>query len=273
MYPYQTIFENHLFQQQLASTTILSYRHDLINLFHALQSNPQVTSPAQITAADLQEYLLQMKKAATITDTTYNKILSHLNQYFIFLFQVKLISSLPTLSLKGTMLKHANLIPTTWSEQLPKLLTNTELSFYTRLTLLLTAHFYAAAEFLQPGFYLIWQSEPLTATEQHFMNEFHQFHQPLSQRHNSLDLFLKQRHTNSEPYLTLPALHKYLQRDQTQLDFSLSPQKLRTAAICNFLQKNRQLATQVCCRRLHLDLNSLNYYRLLSFSSDSVSKH
>ncbi|AUJ32187.1 MAG: site-specific integrase [Liquorilactobacillus nagelii] len=271
MYPYQTVFENHLFQQKLASSTILSYRHDLLNFFTAMTNKLETTEPDQITTSDLREYFFQMKKAASITDTTYNKILSHLNQYFIFLFQANLISSLPTLSLKGAAIKSAAIMPINWSNQLPVLLSNSELSFYTRLALLLIAHFYAATEFLQPGFYLIWQIEKLTAAEQSFMQQFEKFHQPLCQRQNSSELFLKQRHSNN-PSLTLPALHKYLQRDQDQVAFPLTPQKLRTAAICNFLQKNRQLTNQTCCRQLHLDLNSLNYYRLLSFSTETTKQ-
>ncbi|WP_281164968.1 site-specific integrase [Liquorilactobacillus sicerae] len=265
-YPLQSIFENHLFQQQLAAQTVLSYRHDLINFFRFLASNGrQPTELKAITESDLRAYFLELKKAADITAATYNKVLSHLNQYFIFLFQAKQISTLPTLGLKSTPVTSNQPNQLFWSDQLAELLANPQISFYGRLTLLLTAHFFQSTEFLEADFYQIWQFEALNNFERQFMQQFKAFHQPLAKNQICEDLFLKRKTDHHAPRLTLPALHKYLKKDQNWLPFPFSPKNLRRDAILSFLIRHRNLTSLTCCRKLHLDLKSLNYYRLLSY--------
>lgn len=61
-YPLQKIFENHLFKQQLAAPTVLSYRHDLINFFCFLASlDHQPTELPKITESDLRAYFLALE--------------------------------------------------------------------------------------------------------------------------------------------------------------------------------------------------------------------
>lgn len=270
-YPLQNIFENQLFKKRLSAQTVLSYRHDLENFFKFQAINQTAvdpTDPVAVTESDLRSYFNQIKKAAGITAATQNKILSHLNQYFIFLFQSGQSKSLPTLNLKSQKVLSGKSQHLNWTDQLAGLLADIHLTFYTRLTLLLSAHFYQPTEFLEPGFYQIWEFEALTTFEKNFMQEFTLFHQPLVQKQQSADLFLKKRRDQKHPQLTLPALHKYLKKDQSLLKLPLLPQTLRTDAICYFLLKNRNLSSLDCCQKLHLDLNSLNYYRLLSFQQN-----
>uniref|UniRef100_UPI00029B02DC site-specific integrase n=3 Tax=Liquorilactobacillus vini TaxID=238015 RepID=UPI00029B02DC len=199
-YPLQNIFENHLFEQQLAAPTVLSYRHDLINFFCFLASlDHQPTELPKITESDLRAYFLALKNAAEITAATYNKVLSHLNQYFIFLFQAKQISTLPTLGLKSIPVATNQSNQLFWSDQLADLLANHQISFYGRLTLLLTAHFFQPAEFLEIDFYQIWKFETLNNFEHQFMQQFEIFHQPLTKKQVCKDLFLKSRIDHHDP--------------------------------------------------------------------------
>ena len=269
-FPYADRFSHYLKQDRLlADNTINDINHDVADLFNYLrhfnvlyQVNPDLD---QLEETDIRAYFNMLQVERNIKNTTYNKVLTHLTTYFNFLFQNKLTTSLPTIGLKGLKRQTDDSLPLNWVDQLPLLLSDDSLSYYGRLVLLLTSHFYTVKEMLQPGFYQILDRESWLDFEQAFLAEFKNHQTDLQARQNSLDLFLKQRLNLANPTLTLPALHKYLKQDQAQLSFSFKPSQLYQNAVCYFLVSHQDLSDQQLATRLRLDLTSLNYYRQLNY--------
>lgn len=268
-FPYADRFSHYLKQDRLlADNTINDINHDVADLFNYLrhfnvlyQVNPDLD---QLEETDIRAYFNMLQVERNIKNTTYNKVLTHLTTYFNFLFQNKLTTSLPTIGLKGLKRQTDDSLPLNWVDQLPLLLSDDSLSYYGRLVLLLTSHFYTVKEMLQPGFYQILDRESWLDFEQAFLAEFKNHQTDLQARQNSLELFLKQRLNLANPTLTLPALHKYLKQDQAQLSFSFKPSQLYQNAVCYFLVSHQDLSDQQLATRLRLDLTSLNYYRQLN---------
>ena len=268
-FPYADRFSHYLKHDRLlADNTINDINHDVADLFNYLrhfnvlyQVNPDLD---QLEETDIRAYFNMLQVERNIKNTTYNKVLTHLTTYFNFLFQNKLTTSLPTIGLKGLKRQTDDSLPLNWVDQLPLLLSDDSLSYYGRLVLLLTSHFYTVKEMLQPGFYQILDRESWLDFEQAFLAEFKNRQTDLQARQNSLDLFLKQRLNLANPTLTLPALHKYLKQDQAQLPFSFKPSQLYQNAVCYFLVSHQDLSDQQLATRLRLDLTSLNYYRQLN---------
>ena len=269
-FPYADRFSHYLKQDRLlADNTINDINHDVADLFNYLrhfnvlyQVNPDLD---QLEETDIRAYFNMLQVERNIKNTTYNKVLTHLTTYFNFLFQNKLTTSLPTIGLKGLKRQTDDSLPLNWVDQLPLLLSDDSLSYYGRLVLLLTSHFYTVKEMLQPGFYQILDRESWLDFEQAFLAEFKNHQADLQARQNSLELFLKQRLNLANPTLTLPALHKYLKQDQAQLSFSFKPSQLYQNAVCYFLVSHQDLSDQQLATRLRLDLTSLNYYRQLNY--------
>lgn len=268
-FPYTDRFSHYLKHDRLlADNTINDINHDVADLFNYLrhfnvlyQVNPDLD---QLEETDIRAYFNMLQVERNIKNTTYNKVLTHLTTYFNFLFQNKLTTSLPTIGLKGLKRQTDDSLPLNWVDQLPLLLSDDSLSYYGRLVLLLTSHFYTVKEMLQLGFYQILDRESWLDFEQAFLAEFKNHQADLQARQNSLELFLKQRLNLANPTLTLPALHKYLKQDQTQLPFSFKPSQLYQNAVCYFLVSHQDLSDQQLATRLRLDLTSLNYYRQLN---------
>lgn len=266
-YPYQDTFEQYLHRQELASATIAEYRSVLIDLFNFLsafnagyQADHRV---ATLLDRDVEEYLAMLVNQRQVTNGTYNKMLSHINIYFKYLFTHDLIAHYPTLELKGKSRELLKAPTTKWLHLMPDILANTQLSVYTRLTLMLTSHFYTVKEFLQPGFYQQFNPAELSSNEQQFWDEYQRFIQPLQVRQHSRDLFLKQR-LDGQPQLTVAGLHKYLKPDEKLLGFTLTPTRLYQSAIVDFLMQHPKLSDAELGERLRLDPQSLDYYRNLT---------
>ena len=160
-FPYKERFINYLKNDRfLADSTIKDLTEDVQRLFNYLrENNPTYQSTAdlnQITELEIKEYLSWLQIQRQIKNSTYNKILTHLNSYFIFLFQNGLATTLPTIGMKG-MKKSKSTSPAreaiNWTKKLSDYLANDQLAYYTRMTLLLTAHYFTTAEFIQPDFY------------------------------------------------------------------------------------------------------------------------
>ncbi|KRL01222.1 phage integrase N-terminal SAM-like domain-containing protein [Liquorilactobacillus capillatus] len=270
-YPYQQRFEKYLTRQMLAASTISSYQQDLNDFFNYLrhfnfnyQEKPAVHL---LQESDIREYLTMLLVKRSVKYSTYNKVLSHLTRYFEYLFHENLVQVLPPLFLHGKKELKPTIAALDWPEKLEDLLADNGLSLYTRLTLLLCAHFYPVSEFLQPGFYTVLKKETLTSAERHFMLTFQTFIQPLQEKQKTADLFLKQRFDPIAPQLTLSALHKYLKGDAPKCPFPLGPQKLYQNAICHYLKHHQQVTDQAIMTSLHLTPMSLNYYRQLYWRS------
>ncbi|KRM18974.1 integrase recombinase xerD [Ligilactobacillus hayakitensis DSM 18933 = JCM 14209] len=264
--PYQEIFENMLrTQKTLENNTINSILSDVENFFkfiNHLHNNPVTID--KIEDIDVKAYLRFLIEDKQIKNSTYNKILSHLNTYFRFIFSMKLSPNYPTLNIKGKdkVSSKDELTTTNWTKYLPEILLNPEISYYTKLTLLLLKKYYPIKDIIAPGFYKKLDSISFSDIESKFLEEFFVFIAPLQKKQETNDLFIKQRQQNiAHPQLSLPALHKYLKKDQPMINFDLSPKKLRQEVILEYLSKNELSSSEELLEVLHLDdKQSLRYY-------------
>jgi hypothetical protein len=171
---------------------------------------------------------------------------------------------LPTISIHGPKRDTQAPFQTKWLATLPIILDDAHVHHYTRLTLLLLSKGYTVQEFLQPHFYLTWQSLPATVEhELTFRESFQTFITPLQRRQHSADIFLKQRLDLANPRLTNAALHKYLKKDSQYLGFSISPKVLHQSYILSVLQRESGLSDQQLAAKLMLDPQALQYYQHL----------
>lgn len=267
-YPAEKGFTTYLTHQGLSQVTIASYGQTIQQLITYLAANrPRAVADAldHVTTNDLRAYLSYLQDERHITMNTYNKTLAQLNRYFTYLFENHLISNYPTLPLHGRAVKnHPRAHRGEWLSKLPRILADDQVSFYTRLTLLIIAHGFTVAEFLQPGFWQTWATvKPTIPGEQEFRHAFAAFHQLLVDRQQCQDLFLKQRTNLNKPQLTNPALHKYLKADERYLGLSLKPAQLHQDYLLTQLAAMAGQSNNQIMARLHLDPASLLYYQRL----------
>lgn len=268
-YPYQKTFLHFLSNdQELAKLTVNTYDTTLTNFFNYLVANrpnfAQQPTLANLTETDVRAYLNMLQNDQHITLSTYNKILSHLNRYFRYLFTHQLISSYPTLTIHGQAVAPNQRITTKWLWNLPEILRDNHVQFYTRLTLLLSKHGYTVSEFLRPGFYRVFNQLKLTdQAEREFRQAFLTYIRPRQALQNSPDLFLKQRYQPEQPHLSNAGLHKYLRQDEDYLGIHLAPKYLHQSFILTQLKLHRDLSDTELANRLKLDPASLLYYKRL----------
>lgn len=272
-YPYQHEFRLFLRQQGLADLTIKTYDSSLTNLFNFLLANrPQYAaapSLKNLAEADVRAYLDFLQGDRGITMTTYNKILSQLNRYFRYLFTHQLITTYPTLTLHGRAVAPNQRLSTKWLTRLNLILADDHLHYYTRLVLLLSKHGFTVGEFLQPGFYQVWDQLVLAnQDEEDFRQQFNQFIAPRQKLQGSPDLFLKQRFQPANPRLTNAALHKFLHRDEEYIGFSLAPKYLHQSYVLTYMKEHRQDSDRELEQALKLDPASLQYYKRLLITSN-----
>ncbi|GLB46885.1 integrase [Philodulcilactobacillus myokoensis] len=266
-YPYQKNFELYLNQQHLAQITIDEYSNTMADLFNYLsnfnvgyQRNHHVN---QLFDRDIEQYMQMLVIKRKITNTTYNKILSHINNYFKYLFTHQFTDKLPTLNLKGKNRKKPERITIKWITNLQTILEDSNIHPYTKLTLLLISKGYSVKEFLQPKFYHELKLTKWNQYEEKFLNQFKNFIIPIQQKQNSRDIFLKQRFSN-DPHITLPGLHKYLKPDAEYLGISLSPSKLFQSYIIYFILHHPKFDHNQLSSKLNLDATSVIYYQHLA---------
>lgn len=270
-YPYQDAFNRTLQQRAMAQATEDEYNATLTDFFKYLENfNPTYQRDHrvnQLQTPDVEQYLTMLVDARKIQNQTYNKVLSHLNVYFKFLFSHSWTPYLPTLDLKSKPKQAAQPLNYRWVDDLDSLLADPRLHVYTRLTLLLVAHGYPVQAFLQPNFTANLKTQSWSAPAQQFLNELQAFLAPLQQRFQSNDWFLKQR-AAADPHLTLPGLHKYLKPDEAVVGFALSPTVLYQGYLVNYLRRHPQLSDRDAVAALHLEPDSIDYYRRLAQRAD-----
>lgn len=270
-YPYQDAFDRLLDQRDMATATHDEYTATLKDFFHYLENfNPTYQRTHQVNqlqTTDVQQYLSMLVTARQIKNQTYNKILSHLNVYFKFLFSHQWTPYLPTLDLKSKPKQPAQPINYQWVDNLETFLRDERLHVYTRLTLLLIAQGYPEQAFLKPGMTAQLQPTNWSPAALQFLKRFQAFIIPLQQRFQCPDWFLKQR-AAADPHLTLPGLHKYLRPDEAIIGFSLSPTVLYQGYLINYLRRNPQKTDQEVIAALHLPPDSIDYYRRLAQRAD-----
>lgn len=267
-YPAELGFTTYLTHQGLSPATVASYGKTIQQLITFLAANrPRAVADAlnNVNTNDLRAYFSYLQDERHITINTYNKTLAQLNRYFTYLFENQLISNYPTLPLHGRAVKAKPTVhPGEWLSKLPRILADDQVSFYTRLTLLLLAHGFTVGEFLHPGFWKTWADvQPIIPGEQHFREAFAAFHQPLASRQQCPDLFLKQRINLQAPLLGNPALHKYLKADESYLCLKLNPAQLHQDYVLTNLSAMDGQSNNDIMAKLHLDPASLLYYQRL----------
>ncbi|MEJ6400658.1 phage integrase N-terminal SAM-like domain-containing protein [Nicoliella lavandulae] len=265
-YPYQANFETYLKQVALAPITISEYSSTLIDLFeylsnfnHGYQKDHRVN---QLYDRDIQQYMNMLVSERNITNTTYNKVLSHLNIYFKYLFSHDFTQKLPTLNLKGKERQLPSSVSLKWLKELPNIITDDQVHIYTRLVLLLISKGYSIKEFLQPGFYKEFEQIKWQGFEQPFINQFKAFIEPIQVRQSSPDIFLKQRFAG-DPHITLAGIHKYLKPDEKKLGMPLKPSQLFQSYVVDYFLKHPDLSDTKLSSNLRLDMVSVLYYHQL----------
>ncbi|AKP64809.1 site-specific recombinase XerD [Levilactobacillus koreensis JCM 16448] len=270
-YPYQDAFNRQLADRSMAAATRDEYTATLKDFFKYLENfNPTYQRDHrvnQLQTADVQQYMAMLVDSRQIQNQTYNKILSHLNIYFKFLFSHNWTPYLPTLDLKSKPKQAAQPINYRWVDHLSDLLANPRLHYYTRLTLLLISQGYPVQVFLKPDFTDKLTTTDWSADAQKFLAEFRQFITPLQDRFQCGDWFLKQR-SAADPHLTLPGLHKYLKPDEAVVAFALSPTVLYQGYLVNYLRRHPQKTDREVIATLHLEPDSIDYYRRLAQRAD-----
>ncbi|TPR13894.1 phage integrase N-terminal SAM-like domain-containing protein [Apilactobacillus timberlakei] len=266
-YPYQKSFEKNLNINGLAKVTIKEYTSTLIDMFEYLsnfnigyQKNHHVN---QLFDRDIQQYMNMLVEKRQINNSTYNKVLSHINIYFKYLFSHDFSDKLPTLTLKGRDRNKESKINIKWIEQMPNILNDPNVHPYTKMTLLLISKGFKSSEFLKINFYRVFKKINFNSYEKKFINQYNNFIKPIQGKQSSKDIFLKQRIAN-DPHLTLPGLHKYLKPSEEYLSFSLNPTDLFQGYILNYVIKNPGENEFELSNHLNLDLASVIYYKKLS---------
>lgn len=270
-FPYEKSFITHLTTDGKRPKTIAQYQLTLADFFNYEQHFNQTFAAsgllADLTENDVQTYLDMLKKQRTYQQSTLNKNLSNLNVYFNYLFEHRVITTLPTFAIKGQPLTSTQ-TSADWPEQLPELLANDDLHVYTRLFLLLTCKGYPVSTMLAPNFYQQLAQLDFSSEEQMFLSKFNQFIQPLQAQFATKDLFLKTRQRGDDPHLTLAALHKYLTGDGQRLGLPLKPTSLYQSFVLWYLRQHRSTDPTEIMQALHFDLTSLGYYQNLLRQQD-----
>ncbi|WP_125573595.1 site-specific integrase [Levilactobacillus huananensis] len=268
-YPYQNAFNRVLRERTMAQATFDDYNTTLTDFFKYLENfNPTYQRDHrvnQLQTADVQQYLAMLVDQRHIQNQTYNKVLSHLNVYFKFLFSHGWTPYLPTLDLKSKPKQATPPVNFRWVDTLDDLLADRRLHVYTRLTLLLIAHGFSAQLFLKPHFaaQLSTTTTDWSPAAQTFLQEFRVFITPLQARFQTSDWFLKQR-AAPDPHLTLPGLHKYLKPDEALTGFALGPTGLYQGYLVNYLRHHPRQSDREVITTLHLDPDTIDYYRRLA---------
>lgn len=266
-FPYQEGFVLFLKSESLAKTTITSYESTITAFYKFLLSNrPQSLSDGirSVNETDVRSFFNYLQQNRQITLGSYNKALAQLNRYFTYLFSHNLSAKLPTLPLHGKQVSNKAEIDFSWLKEINAILADPQIHFYTRMTFLLLAHGYTVNEFLQPGFYRIYDDmKILFDKETDFRKAYSIFIEPIQSKQHCSDIFLKQRLDLKHPQLTNPALHKYLKSDQKYIGFVISPAKLHQAYVCYQLKRLEGKSDHEIEQILHLDPQSLLYFKKL----------
>ncbi|RRK10952.1 integrase [Lactiplantibacillus garii] len=264
-FPYEKSFTKQLQANGKQPSTIEQYQLTLADFFNYEQHFNETFAKdqllADLTENDVQTYLDMLQDQRSFKRSTMNKALSNLNGYFSYLFEHRIITTLPTFSIKGKALTNDQQL-LRWPDQLPSLLQNDDLHVYTRAFLLFTCKGFTTAEMLAPDFEQQLNHITFSDSEQVFLEKLMTFLQPLRTSGQS-GLFLKVRQRGQDAHLSLAALHKYLGGDSQRVGLPLKPVALRQSYVLWVLDQHRNTDPEILMRRLRLDDSSLAYYQNL----------
>lgn len=266
-YPYKEAFNLSLLTRSLSEATIMEYNHDLSDFFNFLRhfndAYLENSNVETILESDVRQYLSMLQVQREVKNSTYTKVLSHLNGYFKYLFIHQINTHIPTLMLKGKKNVQSSVPTFDWLLNFDSYLLNSEISYYSRLVLLMTRHFYKISEILQPGFYRTFKLRSFSESERLFLNQFDVHIKTLQDLQRSDDSFLKLRQNIDSPLLSLPGLHKFLKKDLHFIAPNISPSSLYQSAICFYILTHNMTTDTEFMKTLRLDPSSLLYYRHL----------
>ncbi|VDG19419.1 phage integrase N-terminal SAM-like domain-containing protein [Lactiplantibacillus mudanjiangensis] len=265
-FPYEKSFINQLTMADKHPQTIAQYQLTLTDFFNYQQHFNETFATsgllADLTENDIKVYLAMLKNQRGYQQSTINKSLSNLTGYFNYLFEHRIITTLPTFGVKGQPLTSAQQL-SNWPEQLADWLANDDLHVYTRACLLFTSKAYEASEMLAPDFYQDLAKLNFSTSEHIFLSKFKAYIEPLQSQYQTKALFLKTRRRGPEPQLSLSALHKYLTGDSQRLGVPLKPVALYQQYILWYLRQHRLDEPTTIMQTLRLDATSLGYYQNL----------
>lgn len=225
----------------------------------AYQDDPRVET---IVENDVKTYLSMIDNNRDLEDTTYNKYVSNLNQYFEFLFGYKLKKDLPTFKIRRKKIIRNPHLSDKWLQDLDKILVNPNIHIYTKMILLLTSYGFSYKSFLSPGFYRVYNN--INFKEKSFVDSFNGYIAPLQTMHESKDLFLKQNIVlDQSPNLSIHYLYKYLRADSNKLGYSLNFGDLYASYVLSFIKVHPKFSSAELQEHLKLDPKTLEYYQSL----------
>lgn len=263
-FPYQKSFFDTLKQRDIDESTLFQYENTLTDFFNYEQHFNETFAKDQLledfTENDIQNYLIMLEQQRGYQNTTINKTLSNIKGYFGFLFEYRIITTLPTYAIKSKSLP-ANSKTTDWPDQLATWLTNSDLHPYTRIYLLLISKGFTTQEILTSDFYKVFEKLKFSEVEQNAVDDLKQYNQPLQNKYNCKNLFLKSVPRGEGYTLSLSAFHRYLRTDSERLGLSLKPSQLRNEYMLWYLSKHRNEAPEQTMNKLRLDITSFDYYK------------
>ncbi|MBS0955012.1 phage integrase N-terminal SAM-like domain-containing protein [Lactiplantibacillus plantarum] len=263
-FPYQKSFFDSLKQRNIKESTLFQYENTLSDFFNYQQNFNDAFAKDQLledfTENDIQSYLAMLSQQRHYENTTVNKALSNIKVYFGFLFEHRVITTLPTYAIESKPLPASNKT-TNWPELLPEWLTNSDLHPYTRIYLLLITRGFTTQEILTPDFYKIFNGLKFNETEQIAIDDLYNYNKPLQNKYQCQNLFLKSVPRGVGYTLTLAAFHRYLNTDSERLGFALKPSQLRNNFMLWYLAKHRNENPGQTMERLRLDIISMQYYQ------------
>lgn len=265
-YPYKSAMTTMLTQRGLAPATIQDY-HKVLNDFFNYQENftnqfRYSDNVGEISENDVKRYFEMLVTEREYATDTYNKYLAYVNNYFRFLFVERIIDTYPTIRMKGkTRDDQEPWTDTRWLYDLPMLLQNTSLHYYTRLALLFFARGFTLPEMICDGFYRILEDAELTPYETKFLEEFSEFITPIQKMQKNPNLFLKIRIAQDNPLMSDRHLKKYFHQDSLNIGWNISGRNLHRSYIIHYLHQNDHLSDNELMTHLRIDPASLSYYK------------
>lgn len=230
-FPYFSSYEAFRRGQGLSSSTILNQNTSIKSLFNYLDKNTGYgleNSLNSINRNDLAAFI-EWRDSLGAAKSTHNKLVSHLKNYFEFLYKRQYIDSLPTIDLVSIKLSTPEEEPSVdWTTLLPGILKDDRISSITKMLLLsIKLSKYRINKILKPGFYKEVDSSKLIEAEAEFYQNYLIEIRPLQEAYNTKDIFLKTKSVDQDFRMSRHALQAHLKKDQPIVPFKLSAEALR----------------------------------------------
>ncbi|WP_025020675.1 hypothetical protein [Ligilactobacillus equi] len=276
-YPYQNQYLQYMNTiQEKNKITIKNNDYHLKSFFYYeslynrsfIESGYHVDS---IVESDIREFLVYIGDLRNLTIGSTNQYLYSIAGYYKYLFRTEKTKVLPTLDVIGLPTVGSykvTIYDVGWIDSLQDLLENERIDYYTRFFLLFTARFYKLKEILAEDFYKIANKEMKNAPEyqQIFFYKFRNRIRPLQQKYKTKALLIQRRSQSKDNYLisTNQQLSRYLQRDKKWFPFITKTRELYRTNIIYYLETHPDISEAVLKETLHMNQQTLDWYRRLA---------